>query len=75
MIAYGSGRSGRIHRNIQTAYEPTPPEPTKACTACGRKLPVSEFWTIKTKDGRRPKCWCKVCERDRKGLARERRKA
>lgn len=75
MIAYGVGRSGRIHRNIQTPYEPTQPEPTKVCTKCERELPVSEFWTIKTKDGRRPKCWCKVCEREMKRLSREKRKA
>ena len=75
MIVYGGGRSGRIHRNVQVAYEPKPPEPTKVCNGCERELPVSEYWTVKTKHGRSPKPLCKACERARKADWEARRRA
>lgn len=70
MIVYGGGKSGRIHRNVQTPVDPKEPELTKVCKCCERELPVSEFWTVKTKSGRRPKPMCRACEKARKNELR-----
>lgn len=75
MIAYGGGRSGLIHRNVQTPVDPKEPELTKVCKCCERELPVSEYWTVKTKHGRSPKPLCKACERARKADWEARRRA
>lgn len=69
MIAYGCGK-GRIHRNLQTPYDPKAPEPLKVCTCCERELPVSSFGKIKRKGGSGVKSMCRACENDDKRARR-----
>jgi hypothetical protein len=66
MIIYGSGKTGRIHRNVQPDYKAEAREGRKTCKECGKVLPVSEFSKCKKmKSGRSNTCKKCVAKQER----------
>lgn len=69
MMAYGGGRSGRIHRNVQEAVAPREPELTKMCAVCERVLPLSAFHKMRGGlFGRQSQC--KPCQANKTAASR-----
>lgn len=67
---YGVSKAGRIHRELQTVYEPKPE--TKRCSKCKEELPLYQFNERDGIPGGDTQC-CK-CRYEAGKAARERRK-
>lgn len=71
MRAYGCGKSGVIHRDVQTPFEPKQPDGRRLCACCRRELPLSDFGANKnTADGL--SAYCRPCARDKLKIQRSR---
>ena len=74
MIIYGSGKGGRIHRNVQPTQESIAREQMKTCNRCCKVLPITEYSKCKKmKSGIANTCKKCVAERERKRKERKRR--
>ena len=64
MIIYGSGKSGRIYRNVQPSIIKEKAEATRVCRLCGKEKPLTAYAkSAKLKLGRQYEC--KVCVKER----------
>lgn len=64
MIIYGSGKTGRIHRNVQPSITKEKVGPTRVCRLCGKEKPLTAYAkSAKLKLGRQYEC--KACVKER----------
>lgn len=71
MIIYGSGKGGRIHRNVQPSIAKEKVGPTRVCRLCGKEKPLTAYAkSAKLKLGRAYECKACVKERWRKNYGK-----